>query len=122
MDSTNSISGDLDRRRDALIARLHALPNLMRGAVYERERKCGRASCACASGGPKHLTRQLTVTVGKKTHTRYVRVDEMAEAQSLIESYRELWRIVEALTEVNLERWRGSHPGGRPAGKGRRRS
>ena len=41
----------LEQQRDALLARLHTLPNLMRGSVYERLRKCGRASCACAQGG-----------------------------------------------------------------------
>ncbi len=42
----------LEQERDALLARLHALPNLMRGSVYERGRQCGRASCACAQGAP----------------------------------------------------------------------
>ena len=58
-------TGELAQQRDALLARLHALPNLMRGSVYERPRKCGRATCACAGAGPKHTTRQLTVTLDR---------------------------------------------------------
>lgn len=104
---------DLERRRDSLLARLHALPNLMRGCVYERERKCGRATCACAAAGPKHLTRQLTVTLRGRTHTRYVRVDEVGHVQALIAGYQALWAIVDELTAVNLELLRGTHPGGR---------
>ena len=113
---------ELERRRDALLARLRAVPNLMRGSVYERPRKCGRATCGCAtSEGPKHRTRQLTVTLGGMTHTRYVRVDEVAQVQALIAHYGELWAIVEELTAVNLELLRGTHPGGRAPRKGRAR-
>ncbi len=85
----------------------------MRGSVYERARKCGRAACRCANDGPKHLTRQLTVTLGGRTHTRYVRVDGVAQVQAQIASYHALWAIVEELTAVNLELLRGRHPGGR---------
>jgi uncharacterized protein DUF6788 len=92
----------LQQQRDALLARLHALPNLMRGSLYERQRKCGRASCACATGGPKHLGRQLTVTLRGATHTRYVRHEEVAELQALLATYEELWAIVDELTAVNL--------------------
>ena len=92
----------LEQQRDALLAQLHALPNLMRGSVYERGRKCGRASCTCAQGGPKHPTRQLTVTLDGTTRSRYVRLEELAEVRALIATYEELWAIVNALTAVNL--------------------
>jgi hypothetical protein len=104
----------LVQQRDALLARLHALPNLMRGSVYERLRKCGRASCACAQGGPKHPTRQLTVTLGGATRSRYVRREEMAQVQALIGTYEELWAIVNELTAVNLALLH-SDPPNRPA-------
>ncbi len=106
----------LEQRRDALLARLHALPNLMRGTVYERLRKCGRATCACAHGGPKHPTRQLTVTLRGTTRTRYVRRDELERVQALIATYQALWAIVDELTAVNLALLRGQHPGG-PEGR-----
>ncbi len=92
----------LEHERDALVARLHSLPNLMRGSLYERGRKCGRASCACAQGGPKHPTRQLTVTLDGATRSRYIRLEEMAPVRALLATYAELWAIVNALTAVNL--------------------
>jgi dissimilatory sulfite reductase (desulfoviridin) alpha/beta subunit len=92
----------LEQQRDALLARLHTLPNLMRGSLYERGRKCGRASCACAQGGPKHSTRQLTVTLGGRTRSRYIRVEEWGQVQALLATYEELWTIVNELTAVNL--------------------
>ena len=106
----------LAARRDALLARLHGLPNLMRGSVYARERKCGRAACPCATGGPKHPTRQLTVTLRGRTRTRYVRQAELAHVQALIAAYHALWALVDELTAVNLALLRGQHPGG-PTGQ-----
>ncbi len=103
----------LEARRDALLARLRALPNLMRGSVYARQHTCGRATCPCARGGPKHPTRQLTVTLRGRTHTRYVRQAERAQVEALLAAYHELWALVEALTAVNLALLRGRHPGGR---------
>jgi hypothetical protein len=108
----------LEQQRDALLARLHALPNLMRGSVYERLRKCGRASCACARGGPKHPTRQMTVTLGGATRSRYVRLEEVAQVQALIATYEELWALVNELTAVNLALLHVTPPSGRtPQGR-----
>ena len=103
----------LEVQREALVARLHALPNLMRGSLYARLRKCGRASCACASGGPKHPGRQLTVTLRGATHTRYVRHEEVDRLQQLIATYAELWAIVDDLTAVNLALLHRAPPAGR---------
>ncbi len=102
MPMTDAQRRRLEEQRDALLARLHALPNLMRGSLYERLRTCGRASCACATGGPKHPGRQLTVTLRGATHTRYVRHEEVGQLQQLLATYEELWAIVDELTAVNL--------------------
>jgi hypothetical protein len=92
----------LERRRERLLDELHHLPDLMRGKVYERERKCGRASCTCASGGPRHPGLQLTVTLEGRTRTRYVRQGERAAVEAKLAAYRRLWELVDDLTEVNL--------------------
>ena len=104
---------ELVQRRAALLERLQAVPNLMRGSLYERWHKCGRPGCGCAGDGPKHLTRQLTVTLGGRTQTRYVRVGEVEQVQAWLAAYAELWTLVNDLTAVNLALLRGTHPGGR---------
>ena len=103
----------LEHDRDTLLARRHALPNLMRGSLYERGRKCGRASWACAQGGPKHPTRQLTVTRDGATRSRYVRLEEVAPVRALLAAYDELWTLVNALTAVNLALLHRGPPPGR---------
>jgi len=93
----------LEGRRDALLTELRSLPNLTRGAVYEKNRKCGRASCHCATGGEKHRTRMFSVILKGHTYSRYVRVEEFEEIERQTAAYQRLWEIVEELTEVNLE-------------------
>lgn len=92
----------LEERREALLAQLRELPDLMRGKISERQRKCGRLSCACASGGPRHPGLQLTVNVGGRTRTRYVRVGEREAIEAKVAAYWQLRELVEELTEVNL--------------------
>ena len=92
----------LTRQRERLLEELRHLPDLMRGKVYERARKCGRASCPCASGGPRHPGLQLTVNLRGRTRTRYVRQGERAAVEAKVAGYRRLWELVEELTEVNL--------------------
>ena len=91
-----------ERKRERLLDELRHLPDLMRGKVYERSRKCGRASCACASGGPRHAGLQLTVNLGGRTRSRYVRQGERAVVEAKLAAYRRLWELVDELTEVNL--------------------
>lgn len=106
----------LKRERERLLAALHQAPNLMRGTVYTRQRKCGRATCECARGGPQHKGLQLTVTYGGRTVTRFVRQAELAEVEAMTSAYRDLWAIIEELTKVNLELLRGKQVGGRKRG------
>ena len=98
-------SRDLDRlhhRRDALLQPLRGLPNLMRGTLYEPQRKCGRASCTCATGGPRHPTLRLNVTLHGRTRTRFVRQAERPQVQAMVAAYKRWWTLVTELTEVNL--------------------
>ncbi len=92
----------LQERRGALLAELRRTPNLMRGIVYERQRKCGRRGCACATGGPRHPGLQVNVTLGGKTRTRYVRQGARGRVEAWVAAYHRLWQVVEELTAVNL--------------------
>jgi hypothetical protein len=45
---------------------------------------------------------QLTVNLGGRTRTRYVRQGERAAVEAKVSAYQRLWELVEELTEVNL--------------------
>lgn len=101
----------LEARRDAQLAQLRSSPNLMRGTVNQRQRRCGRVTCPCAQGGPKHSGLQLTVTLDGISHARYVRQGELGQIQALLKAYQDVWAIINELTRVNLELIRGRNPG-----------
>jgi len=102
----------LEQRRDALLVQLRGLGNLMRGTVVEVGVKCGRPGCACAQG-ERHRKLHLSLNLGGRTRGCYLGEERAAAVAPLIAEYERAWRLINALTTVNLDLLRGTHPGGR---------
>jgi hypothetical protein len=64
---------------------------LVKGTVYEQRRKCGKPSCACATGKP-HST--MILSRSQEGRTRLVSIPEgrLAELQILTERYQRFRR------------------------------
>jgi hypothetical protein len=103
----------LEQQRDALLADLRGLGNLMRGTVVEVGVKCGRPGCVCGQG-EKHRKVHLSLNLGGRTRGCYLGEERAAAVAPLIAEYERAWRLINQLTAVNLELLRGRHPGGRP--------
>lgn len=101
----------LERQRDALLAELRGLGNLMRGSIGEVGVKCGRSGCACAQG-VKHRKVHLSVNLHGRTRSCYLGREREALVAPLITEYERAWRLINDLTAVNLALLRGTHPGG----------
>jgi len=95
----------IERRRQALQHQLQALSGapLMRGSIYERRRRCGRPSCACATH-PKarHASPFLTVFWAGQTRGFHLRAEEEARVRQAIAAYERLWEIVNELTACEV--------------------
>jgi len=102
---------ELERQRDALLAELRGLGNLMRGSIGEVGVKCGRPGCACAQG-VKHRKVHLSVNLHGRTRSCYLGREREALVAPLLAEYERAWRLINALTAVNLALLRGTHPGG----------
>ena len=102
----------LAQQRDALLAQLRGLGNLMRGTVIELGVRCGRPGCACAEG-VKHPKVHLSVNLGGRTRGCYLGRAREALVTPLLAEYQRAWRVINELTAVNLALVRGTHPGGR---------
>lgn len=109
---------ELERRRDALIQELHGLGNLMRGTLICARVKCGRKGCQCETG-EKHEKVHLCLNFRGRTRNRYVGRVRQEEVAALVREYQRARRIIEDLTEVNLELLEGDHPGGQVRRKSR---
>lgn len=103
----------LEQRRDALLAELRSLGNLMRGTIGEVGVKCGRPGCACAQG-VKHRKVHLSVNLHGRTQSCYLGHEREALVAPLITEYERAWCLINDLTAVNLALLRGTHPGGPP--------
>lgn len=101
----------LEQHRDALLAELRGLSNLMRGTISEVGVKCGRLGCACAQG-VKHRKVHLSVNLHGRTRSCYLGREREALVAPLITEYERAWRLINDLTAVNLALLRGTHPGG----------
>jgi hypothetical protein len=101
----------LEQQRDALLAELRGLGNLMRGTIGAVSVKCGRPGCACAQG-VKHRKVHLSVNLYGRTRSCYLGREREALVAPLLTEYERAWRLINDLTAVNLALLRGTHPGG----------
>lgn len=109
MDS-NLVRARLEKRRDSLLLHLRGLGNLMRGSVYTTYVRCGAPGCDCVTG-EKHAKVHLSVNMKGRTRTAYVGERRAEEVGAWIAEYHRAWRLIEELTEVNLELLRPSKSG-----------
>lgn len=96
---------EIERRRQALQRQLQALSgeSLMRGSIYERRRRCGRPSCACATNAKaRHASKFLTVFWAGRTRGFHLRAAEEAGVRQAIAAYERLWEIVNELTACEV--------------------
>ncbi len=101
----------LEQQRDALLAELRGLGNLMRGTIGEVGVTCGRPGCACTQG-VKHRKVHLSVNLHGRTRSCYLGREREAVVAPLLAEYARAWRLINDLTAVNLALLRGTHPGG----------
>lgn len=96
---------EIERRRRELHRQLATLglEPLMRGSVYQRRRRCGRQSCACATD-PKalHTSKFLTVFLNGRTRGFHLRAEDEERAQKAVAAYNRLWKLVNALTACEV--------------------
>ena len=97
--------GQIERRRRRLREELRALSQqpLMRGSVVERQRRCGRANCACARDQrARHRGTFLTVHLEGATESVHLRADDEAGVRAAVAAYQQLWTVINALTACEL--------------------
>jgi len=92
----------LEKSRAALLEQLRGLGNMMRGSLYTARVRCGEPTCACAKG-EKHAKVHLSVNLKGRTRNAYVGEGRAEQVEALLAEYRRAWRLIEELTEVNLE-------------------
>src|SRR3972149_11341941 len=105
--------GQLESKRQRLLRSLPPLERVLRASLFERSRRCGKATCHCAQG-QGHPAFYLGVTFpGGKTEQISLPKEFVPVARGWIDNYDRLWRFIEAVSAVNREllRQRWVEPG-----------
>lgn len=92
----------LENQKGELLEQLRTLGNLMRGSLYTAHVRCGAPNCACANG-EKHKKIHISVNLKGRTRGAYIGKSRADAVQGLIDEYQRAWRIIEKLTEINLD-------------------
>jgi len=66
------------------------------------QRCCGKASCRCSRGGPKHTSQQVTFQRHGKSASVYVPKDLVPEVQAWIAEHHRLKRLLQEINQLTL--------------------
>ena len=99
------------------------MEEVVRGSVFGRRVRCGKASCHCARGDG-HSATYLSVTFrGGRTEQITLPPDLVPLARRWVANYQKWWDAVEKISAVNREllRQRQRPPAARPGSPRRRK-
>jgi hypothetical protein len=94
-------------------------PLVLRGTLTTFRRRCGKATCRCASGEP-HESPALTFTESGRTKTITLTAAEVREVEAALARYQAARAELEAQAQAGLARLRGRRrDGADPTGRRR---
>jgi len=114
-------SETLQSRRQAVLAALPPLEEILRGSVFIRSLRCGKAGCRCASG-EGHRAVYLSVTLpGGRTEQISLPPELARTAKQWVKNYALWWRAIEELSAINRQVLRQRRPAATGAGRPKRK-
>ena len=78
-----------------------ARPLLLHGSLITFRRRCGKASCRCATGDP-HESPALTFTEGGRTKTMTLKSSEVTEVAAALARYEQAQADLEASAAAGI--------------------
>lgn len=101
----------LQRRKRALVARVHDHLDLLIGSVVTYQLKCSK-HCQC-NQGKGHTGFYLSTKQAGKTRNLYLPKDRVKQARQMSQRYARLKQILKDLSQVNYELLRATGPASR---------
>lgn len=90
-------------QKNKLIADIHSFANLMKGSVYQLNRKCSNKKCQCNKDGSKHSSFVLTYSKKGKTKILSLKKEQEKKVRKLTINYNKFKDIIFRLTNINIE-------------------
>jgi len=85
-----------------LVARRDVDPRLLPGSLITLRRKCGKATCRCATGAP-HESPALSYSVAGRTKILTLAAEEVPAVAAAVARYRETVTTLEAEARAELD-------------------
>lgn len=103
MESKRRTREQLEARKREIAASLPSLSEIVRGSLFERMVKCGKASCRCARGHG-HPTTYLSVSL-KRGKTLQITVPKklVPQVRDWVQNYADLGSALEEISGVNRQ-------------------
>jgi len=103
--TTGHRQAQLEAKIDALKQELLTLGDLRPGTLSEQYNVCGKAGCACKADPPrKHGPYyQVSFTWHGRSHTQFVRRENLAATRQQVRTYERLRALVDAWVAAGLE-------------------
>jgi len=103
--TTGNRQAQLEAKIDVLKQELLTLGDLRPGTLSEQYNVCGKAGCACKADPPrKHGPYyQVSFTWQGRSHTQFVRQENVATTRQQLRNYEKLRALVEAWIAAGLE-------------------
>jgi len=105
----------LEERRKERVKELAGLGHLIRGSLVRSGKTCGNKGCRCHQG-QRHAYTAISTHRAGRSQLAYVRQGSEARAAAAVAAYRQAWRIIEALSRINVELLAGEAPDGKENG------
>ena len=105
MNSNQRKRKKLEARKQAIAASLPPLAEMVRGSIFERRIKCGKASCRCTQEQEQgHPTTYLAVTLkGGKTVQITVPKRLVPQVRRWVKNYSRFRSALEQISEINRQ-------------------
>jgi hypothetical protein len=86
----------------ARLKQLHTTCPILAATFNTVQRRCGKASCRCSRGGPRHPTQQVTFPRHGKTASVYVPKELASEVQAWIAEHHRIKRLLQEISQLSL--------------------
>lgn len=96
---------ELKERKAQILRSLPSMDHVIRGSLFKRPIKCGKAHCHCATGDG-HMSLYLSSFYHGHTGMDYVPAAWESWMREGIENYGVIQELLAELTELNLELFR----------------
>jgi hypothetical protein len=103
----------LRQRKAHLLRSFQLPPHLLHASLVERFLKCGKATCRCHSGGPKHgpfFYLNRCFAKGRVQSLLLKSPDQIGQARQSLAAYAQALEVLDQISQINQELLRRGEP------------